>query len=669
MCSSVFGPAMPPPLVTCPTSSTAGPDSSPETYSVTTPWLSSRAAHCMRSVDLPMPGSPPTRTTDPGTIPPPRTKSNSARPVCQRATASLFRSVRRIGGLAVGRLLTAEPLNRPTGSSINEFQAPHESHLPPHLGWSAPHSVLRKTEWSLDTTGLEGGRLARRVVVEARVFLLEVQLHGAGGAIALFADDHLRDALDALVRLGIDRAVVELLSIDEADDVRVLLDGPGLAQVGELWPAVLASPLLGRARKLRDRDDGHVELLGERLEGAGDVGDLLLPVLDVAGPLHQLQVVHDYERNVVLGLQPACLRAHRQRRERRGVVNPDRRRPQQSRGTRELRVIVVAELAAPQPLRIDQSLRAEQPLHELILRHLQRKERHPGVVLDRGVLHNVQCQRGLSHGWTRRDDDEIGALEASRVAIQIDESAWHPSQRTGAGLELLDPLHRRPDELLDPNELLGAPELRHLKDTVLRIVEHFAGGPVSLVDVLDDAGGRLDEPAQHRLVAHDPGVIVDVGGGGDDVDERRDVFHPPGAVQVAAARQLVAQRHGIDDIAALGQRQHRAEQEAMRFPVEHRVVQDFSGFERRVLVEQHGAEDRLLGFVAPGSLAAGKFPPAAPRAAFSRRGGERRYGRHPRLVSSNEGYAARQPGDRSPRPGCRGNDGSDCGAILTTVWC
>ena len=78
------------------------------------------------------------------------------------------------------------------------------------------------------------------------------------------------------------------------------------------------------------------------------------------------------------------------------------------------------------------------------------------------------------------------------------------------------------------------------------------------------------------------------------------------------------------------------------------------------LVEHHGAEDGLLGFITPWGL---------PTRELSRRGGERRYGRHPRLVSSNEGYAARQPGDRSPRPGCRGNDGSDCGAILATVWC
>src|SRR6267378_8226276 len=124
--------------------------------------------------------------TDPGTIPPPKTKSNSASPVFQRATGDCFRSVRRMGGWPVGTPLTAEPLNRPTASSTSEFHAPHASHFPPHLGWSAPHSVQRKTEWALDTADLEGGSLARRVVVEARVFLLEVQLHGAGRAIALF---------------------------------------------------------------------------------------------------------------------------------------------------------------------------------------------------------------------------------------------------------------------------------------------------------------------------------------------------------------------------------------------------------------------------------------------------------------------------------------------------
>ena len=40
-----------------------------------------RPAVSKRSVDLPIPGSPATKMTDPGTIPPPRTLSNSVNPV------------------------------------------------------------------------------------------------------------------------------------------------------------------------------------------------------------------------------------------------------------------------------------------------------------------------------------------------------------------------------------------------------------------------------------------------------------------------------------------------------------------------------------------------------------------------------------------------------------
>ena len=35
--------------------------------------------------------------------------------------------------------------------------------------------------------------------------------------------------------------VVDLVAIDEADDVRVLLDVPRLSEVGKLWPLVRAT--------------------------------------------------------------------------------------------------------------------------------------------------------------------------------------------------------------------------------------------------------------------------------------------------------------------------------------------------------------------------------------------------------------------------------------------
>src|SRR2546430_4359121 len=242
-------------------------DSSPETYSVLTPACSSRAAHCSSSVDFPMPGSPPTSTTDPGTMPPPSTKSNSGRPVCQRVNVPAPTADRRTGGLPDGGacFLSARPADRPTASSTSVFQAPQASQRPAHFGWSAPQSVQRNTECGL-AMGRLGGRLARREVVEPRVFFLEEQLHGAGGPVALLPDDQLRDAFEAFAGLGVGGAVVELLAVDEADDVGVLLDGARLPEVGELGTPVLAAALLRGARQLRQRHHRHIQLLGERLD-------------------------------------------------------------------------------------------------------------------------------------------------------------------------------------------------------------------------------------------------------------------------------------------------------------------------------------------------------------------------------------------------------------------
>src|SRR5580765_3147313 len=102
----------------------------------------------------------------------------------------------------------------------------------------------------------------------------------------------------------------------------------------------------------------------------------------------------------------------------------------------------------------------------------------------------------------------------------------------------------------------------------------------------------------------------------------------------------------------------------MALLVEHRVVQDFGGLQGRILVEHHRAKHGLLGFVAPGSLAPGVLA-----GTLRRRGGERRYGRHPRLVSSSWGFATRPPGDTSRSAGCPGTGEPDCAARRGIAWC
>src|SRR5256885_9591035 len=94
-----------------------------------------------------------------------------------------------------------------------------------------------------ETENLE--RAGLRVVLEAGVFPEEGQLDRPDGAVALFEDYDFRDALFGRVRR------VDLLPIDRENEVGVLLDCAGLAQVRH-DRALGAGALLDRAGKLRE---------------------------------------------------------------------------------------------------------------------------------------------------------------------------------------------------------------------------------------------------------------------------------------------------------------------------------------------------------------------------------------------------------------------------------
>src|ERR1700675_3992540 len=107
----------------------------------------------------------------------------------------------------------------------------------------------------------EGLGLAPGGSLEGRVLGNEGHLHLAGRPIALLADDDVGDPL-AVVGLQ----PVALGTVEEEDDVGILLEGARLAKVGELGLLALAG--FDRSGKLGEGDDGHIDLLGERLEGS-----------------------------------------------------------------------------------------------------------------------------------------------------------------------------------------------------------------------------------------------------------------------------------------------------------------------------------------------------------------------------------------------------------------
>ena len=115
-------------------------DSSPEIYNTIMRCALNFWHTCKSSVDFPMPGSPPTSTSDAGTIPPPSTRSSSGKPLAKRSSRCNVMSLSTTGLASCTSFCGDMLFFCATGSSTNVFHCLHPGHCPSHFADSCPHS-------------------------------------------------------------------------------------------------------------------------------------------------------------------------------------------------------------------------------------------------------------------------------------------------------------------------------------------------------------------------------------------------------------------------------------------------------------------------------------------------------------------------------------------------
>src|SRR3954447_15673563 len=96
---------------------------------------------CVSKVDLPIPGSPPTNSTEPRTKPPPVTRSSSAMPDDSRGASWLLpvsESSANVLPLRLERIETGIEVAPVVSSSLSVFHSPQDSHLPCQRLYAAP---------------------------------------------------------------------------------------------------------------------------------------------------------------------------------------------------------------------------------------------------------------------------------------------------------------------------------------------------------------------------------------------------------------------------------------------------------------------------------------------------------------------------------------------------
>src|SRR6516162_2897550 len=295
--------------------------------------------------------------------------------------------------------------------------------------------------------------IVAREIIEAGDRRVELDVDGAGWAVALLADDDLglavhaghfhlplRILVGARPRLLV--AQVIFLAEHKEHDVGVLLDRARLAQVGELRPFVIA--VLDLARELRERQDRHVELLGERLEARGDLGHFLHTALHGAPgrALQQLDVIDHEEVETLLSLKAPGAGGKLRDGQSASLVDEERQVLQLDRHVLDLLEVPFVDAAAPDGARGNVALLGDDARGKLLRRHFEREEAGDAAVhgVDmavgahfaapgaRDVVGNVGGERGLAHAGAAGDDDQVGRLQAAHLAVEVLEAGCQPRE-------------------------------------------------------------------------------------------------------------------------------------------------------------------------------------------------------------------------------------------------
>ena len=287
-------------------------------------------------------------------------------------------------------------------------------------------------------------------------------------------------------------------------------EASGFTKVAHLRPLVGA--LLAAAVQLRDRDDGDLELLGQELEGTGELGDLLLAALDAFARAHQLQVVDDHQAKIVLLLEAAALGPDLHERHVRRIINEQWSIGDLGHGPRQPGPVLVAHRALTHVLQLDGRLGRQQSHRDLGATHLEAEEHGSHLVLDCRRPGYIQAPRRFPNSRSRRHDDHLPGVQAVGQVVEVGEPRGDSGHLTGLARGGLDLVDRRLKHIAKDRVVIPATLVRHGVDLGLSGIDDVDDvSAVLAVAHLDDLRAGIDEPPQDRSLGHDLRVVPGVG--------------------------------------------------------------------------------------------------------------------------------------------------------------
>ena len=305
----------------------------------------------------------------------------------------------------------------------------------------------------------------------------------------------------------------------------------------------------------------------------------------------------------MLGLEPPRLRPHLQNRNRGRIIDKDPGLTQSSGRSGQLRPVGPAQVTRTEFVGIHARLRAKCPHHELFLRHFQTKYSSRTPLLDGHMLGDSQGQRSLPHGGPSRDHDQIGGLQPGGHIIKLRKPGGHTGNPFLLFVQTLNRFKTTLNDLFNRHKGWLDLLLRYTKDATLGRIQQILDPPAVIIALTHDLGGDRYQITKDRLFMDDPGMLTNIRGRGNAVDQCRKVSGPTHRLQFILPSQVIGNGNQIHRFVPLIQIQNGRENLPVGFTIEIIFRDEFQGFVKGRIVDEHGPQYRLLGI----NILRGKF--------------------------------------------------------------
>ena len=402
--------------------------------------------------------------------------------------------------------------------------------------------------------------------------------------MAVFGHQHVQ--LLRGVGVPVPRTLVILGPQQEDHPVGVLLNGPRIPQVRQLWPVVLAG--LALPVQLGQGEHGHPEPPGHGLDGPGYLRGVVIPAAQPP-PLpggHLAQIVNDDEG------QPRDLPGQGLHLRHGGaglLIDVQGQLVQHVGGLGHFGVFRIRQALHQQLVSRHAALPGGALGLQLLHVHLQGDKQHRPCPLGHPVR-DVHGQGGLAHARAGGQDIHAACQHpAPQHVVQVPVARGHKALS-------LPPVHRLPVPVEAEHSLLGADELPlcpllfQLLQGPGRLLQDVLG-PGLLVQPLQTAARQVPNAPGHGVLPGQPGVFLHIGRRGGGVHQLHDVLvgHGP-----AHAPDLLAQQHRVGGLSRPGQGQGRLEQLPVGLQAKVPRAQDAGGHRQALRGDQDGPDHGVL---------------------------------------------------------------------------